>query len=77
MMGCHVWVDRWAVGEVAAYCACRVGCCMGIAGWVVYTGRFGCYASMASIFGVGYVGESCERDMECYVSEFFYCIGTV
>ena len=53
MMGCHVWVDRWAVGEVAAYCACRVGCCMGIAGWVVYTGRFGCYASMASIFGVG------------------------
>ena len=50
---------------------------MGIAGWVVYTGRFGCYASMASIYGVGYVGESCERDTECYVSEFVYCVGTV
>ena len=50
---------------------------MGIAGWVVYTGRFGCYASMASIFGVGYVGESCERDTEYYDSEFVYCIGTV
>ena len=77
MMGCHAWgVDRWAVGGVAAYCACRVGCYVGTAGWVVYAGRFGCYAS-AAIFGVGCVGESCERDTECYVSEFVYCVGTV